>query len=157
MKFEISCISGGHSPFAVAFSTLHNNTAEYRILSDPSLQEMEHQGLCCDLSQLWGLMMMRNWSFTLLYLKRTGPQCHNLSMSGKNINETVSLYRFPTFLGFLTFSFFVCVDLFRLHIFMLSWWSESKWCIKFQLYNFQALCVILTHILNAYLPTTVYF
>lgn len=57
---------------------------------------------------------MRNWSFTLLYLKRTGPQCHNLSMSGKNINETVSLYRFPTFLGFLTFSFFVCVDLFRL-------------------------------------------
>lgn len=49
---------------------------------------------------------MRNWSFTLLYLKRTGPQCHNLSMSGKNINENVSLYRFPTFLGFLTFSFF---------------------------------------------------
>lgn len=106
MKFEISCISGGHSPLAVAFSTLHNNTAEYRILSDPSLQEMEHQGLCCDWSQLWGLMMMRNWSFTLLYLKRTGPQCHNLSMSGKNINENVSLYRFPTFLGFLTFSFF---------------------------------------------------
>lgn len=75
MKFEISCISGGHSPLAVAFSTLHNNTAEYRILSDPSLQEMEHQGLCCDWSQLWGLMMMRNWSFTLLYLKRT--QVHN--------------------------------------------------------------------------------
>lgn len=28
VKFEISCISGGHSPLAVAFSTLHNNTAE---------------------------------------------------------------------------------------------------------------------------------
>lgn len=131
MKFEIYCISGGHSPLAVAFSTLHNNTAEYRILSDPSLQEMEHQGLCCDWSQLWGLMMMRNWSFTLLYLKRTGPQCHNLSMSGKNINETVSLYRFPTFLGFPTFSFFVCMDLFRL-------WQRTAYFYAFMVIRKQA-------------------